>query len=413
MKCHIKCGRISPNVFKQYQNCRPASWICPFCLLQELPGDVNISPDPGKINNYWDKLPFPFGFSNDDLSTTDTTGDTTLEGMEDYDFTAFNSKGLHHIHINIRSLPPKIEELRFLATKTNATTISVTETWLDHSVTDNEIHIDGYNLFRKDRNREGGGVCIYTHINRAVTRREDLEVDDMETVWVDVLLPRSKPITVGTCYRPPKSNPKLFIEHLENSTNMVCSTNELIILGDMNINTMKDSYLTRFYKSFISNNGLLSIINEVTRISKNSISCIEHILCKSNFKVRQSGIFQIGISDHFMVYCTRKKAVESINFHNTVHIRSLKKYDVKLYISKLQDIDWSSRIYNCCEVNIAWSNLKKILIDIVDTIAPQKQIRLKHKSQSWLNSDILMNIKLRDTLLKKNRSIRFQKTGLN
>lgn len=37
----------------------------------------------------------------------------------------------------------------------------LSETWLSKSITDNDIHIDGYNVFRTDRPRRGGGVAIF------------------------------------------------------------------------------------------------------------------------------------------------------------------------------------------------------------------------------------------------------------
>ena len=168
LKCHIKCGRISPSEFKQ-RSCH-IPWTCPLCLFQELPTDTNdITPNRNQVEsnqfvNNWSALPFRDGFYSDDPATDFITHDD----LNDCDFSTFNTNGMHHIHI--RSLPPKIDELRFLASKTNATTISITETWLDYTVTDNEIKIDRYNVFRKDRDREGSGVCVHVRTNRAATR---------------------------------------------------------------------------------------------------------------------------------------------------------------------------------------------------------------------------------------------------
>ena len=62
----------------------------------------------------------------------------------DEHYQCFSKKGMHFIHLNARSLLPKISELRYLANKTTAAIISVTETWLDSSVTNSEIKIEGY-----------------------------------------------------------------------------------------------------------------------------------------------------------------------------------------------------------------------------------------------------------------------------
>ena len=94
-----------------------------------------------------------FTSENEDHQTTNTLDDEHLQ--------CFKSKGLHFIHLNARSLLPKISELRLLAAKTKAAVIAISESWLDQTVGDGEIYIDGYCLERKDRNRNGGGVCLY------------------------------------------------------------------------------------------------------------------------------------------------------------------------------------------------------------------------------------------------------------
>ena len=52
---------------------------------------------------------------------------------------------------------------------------SINETWLDSTVADHEVDIDGYELIRKNRNRNGGGVAIYirSSINSKRSRRYD------------------------------------------------------------------------------------------------------------------------------------------------------------------------------------------------------------------------------------------------
>lgn len=89
----------------------------------------------------------------------------------DEHYQCFSKKGMHFIHLNARSLLPKISELRYLANKTTAAIISVTETWLDSSVTNSEIKIEGYSIVRRDRNRHGGGVCTYIYERYAFTTK--------------------------------------------------------------------------------------------------------------------------------------------------------------------------------------------------------------------------------------------------
>ena len=137
---------------------------------------------------------------------------------------------------------PKIEELRIIGKSTNAAIIGISETKLDESVLEAEIQIDDYKILRCDRNRHGGGVACYI--------RNDLSYNilsafprEIESVFFEILLPNSKPITVGTIYRPP--NQTKFSEVLNENLNKIDSiSNEIYLLGDFNINlSLNDSYV--------------------------------------------------------------------------------------------------------------------------------------------------------------------------
>ena len=101
-------------------------------------------------------------------------------------------RGLHLIHLNINSLLPKIEELRFVAKSTSAAVIGICESKLDASVLEQEINIDNYKILRCDRNRQSGGVACYI--------RNDLSYNilsvfpcEIENIFFKILLPNSKP----------------------------------------------------------------------------------------------------------------------------------------------------------------------------------------------------------------------------
>ena len=104
------------------------------------------------------------------------------------------------------ALLPKLDELKYIVFSTKRAVIGVAETRLDDSINNFETEIPNYHLEREDRNREGGGVCIYIRADLAYNDRTDLHRNVIESVWVDILLPTSKPILVGNCYCPPKQS---------------------------------------------------------------------------------------------------------------------------------------------------------------------------------------------------------------
>ena len=145
-----------------------------------------------------------------------------------------NKKGLHFLHININSLPPKIHELKCIANKSKAAIIGITESKLDHTVPDLEVNLPGYDILQCDRNRKGGGVACYIRNNLCFNTRA-LNCTEIENIIFDILLPKSKPITIGVFYRP--SNQANFTELIVKSFSLLnLKDNEIYLLGDFNIN---------------------------------------------------------------------------------------------------------------------------------------------------------------------------------
>ena len=118
---------------------------------------------------------------------------------------------------------------------------TIIKSWLDQSHTDNSVAIEGYNVIRRDKDKNAGRVCMYVREDLSFNQRPDLQSQHLEDLWIELLLPRNKPIIVGTCYRAPKNNQ--VIECLEYTLNMLDNNNEVFILGDFNICMIKNSIL--------------------------------------------------------------------------------------------------------------------------------------------------------------------------
>ena len=87
-------------------------------------------------------------------------------------------------------------------------TICLNETFCDGSITDNEITLPNYSIARKDRNRQGGWVAMYIRNSLTFIRREDLETDNVECIWVKVKCKRRQPLLISSISRPPSTCPE-------------------------------------------------------------------------------------------------------------------------------------------------------------------------------------------------------------
>ena len=193
----------------------------------------------------------------------------------------FKIKGLHLLHLNVNSLLPIIDELRYIAKLSNAAMIEITESKLDDCILDSEIQTDNYQILRCDKNRKGGGVACYVSNNLSYIKK-DFFPEEIENIFFEILLPKTKPITVGIIYRPPNQN-NLLQTLNENFAKLDTLKKELYILGDFNINLYQNQNHTgcknnnlvsatasndvKSYLQFCTMFGLTQIIKSPTRLT--------------------------------------------------------------------------------------------------------------------------------------------------
>lgn len=130
-------------------------------------------------------------------------------------------------------MPKYIDQLRLYLINKPVDILGINETRLDDSIDNAEVHIQGYNLYRKERNRLGGGVDIYARDALNVTNVSRLVLISIEAVCVEIIKPIMKPFLITSIHRPPNSKVD-FMDNLENYFNELDKQNsELIISGDV------------------------------------------------------------------------------------------------------------------------------------------------------------------------------------
>ena len=105
-------------------------------------------------------------------------------------------------HLTSLTLKTNIHEIQLFFATRGIHILGMAETWLKPSISDGELLIPHYKLFRKDRAGRGGGVGFYCHESLAIRRGSDLESTDLELIWIDVGSGEHT-CRVGCGYRPP------------------------------------------------------------------------------------------------------------------------------------------------------------------------------------------------------------------
>ena len=138
--------------------------------------------------------------------------------------------------------------------------------------------------------------------------------------------------------------------------------------------------------------------------SRTTSSLLDHILTNASWKISQKGVIDVGLSDHQLIYCTRKILRTKANMHNQIRVRSLKKYTPELLIKELKKINFPN--YNIfSNVNIAYLDLMEKIFNVVDKIAPFKDLRIKNNTQDWFDDKVAKAIKIeREKRLKQFKS---------
>ena len=242
-----------------------------------------------------------------------------------------------------------------------------------------------------------GGVCTYISDKLAYNDKPNLLDNHIEAIFVDILLPKTKPILVGTCYRPPNDNN--FYSNLETMLlqNVNFHEQEIFILGDFNtdVNSTRGSSLCKSLMSWMKSMDLHQLIKDATQITANSSTVLDLIITSEQDKISQSGVLDYQISDHCPIFCTRKVPKYKFNCHIFVKLRSLKNYDVDEFRKHLREVNWFE-VINCENIDSCWSSFKSLFMQVVDKVAPVKEVRLKQGSEHWFNSNILSKIQKRD-----------------
>lgn len=305
--------------------------------------------------------------------------------------------------LNVDRLLPKCDQIEIFCVENKIDVMAINETKLDAQITDSEIQLTGYHIVRKDRNKFGGGVCLFikNHLNYKV--RTDLMPEQLECIVIELFKPNSVSIFISTWYRPPNSPVELF-DNFEFILEEIDATNsEIYILGDLNCDFKSENSdcCTKRLRELCELFNLSQLINEPTRVTSNSESLIDLCLTSALDNISAQGVIRTGLSDHDIVYMVRKLNHFRTNRHKFILKRCFNNFNQELFINDLKDAHWD---FDQVDPNDQWEKWKALYISIVDKHAPLKRTRVKKKKSPWLTKDLVNLIRKRD-LLKKNAII--------
>ena len=152
---HTNCQAISFSEYRRlYYECPDEKWNCLICCLPSFCDSLFTDDCLEKESQNEDRLKENY------LKVTRVTPekqaiarviqpnlrDENTSLYQEFE-EKFKIKGLHFLHLNVRSILNKISELRIPFKRKRLSIIAFTETWLNNSINDEEIEIDGYKSY--------------------------------------------------------------------------------------------------------------------------------------------------------------------------------------------------------------------------------------------------------------------------
>ena len=122
------------------------------------------------------------------------------------------------------------------------------------------------------------------------------------------------------------------------------------------------------------------LIKVPTRITCNNATIIDHILASYPETVIRQGIIDVGLSDHQLIFCTRKISRIKRGAHKHIKFCSFKHYSADLFKEALTSINFPNYL-NFNDTTEAYDDFIPKSMVAIDKVAPMKETRIKHNSQ--------------------------------
>jgi len=271
----------------------------------------------------------------------------------------------------------------------------ITETKLDEHATHASLSIAGYQLYRQDRTRHGGGVAVYIANGLRPTARIDVQQyatdNGLEAVIVSIsLLAKKNKVTILGLYRPPSSKATWF-DSLNDLILKLVKTEPMIILGDLNCDLLKPAiYPAKTLLASLALAGTTVPKILATRVTEQSATSIDIIAIDESIQCLDYYVSDNAASDHAPVVASIKGTL--MDKILPVPKRSFKKVDFNDLHQQIASIGMKDSPNSVDEMLEHWHSQ---VIQILDDVAPVKLYPWRRNRLPWLSQDI------RDLMIKR------------
>ncbi len=296
--------------------------------------------------------------------------------------------------------------------------IGLSETWLNQNISDHEVSLPGYRLFRLDRKVKSpcgsgdpdsgsmaahGGVCIFVkdHLSALPV---NLNVDpNLEFITIRLCSTRNLPsYTIACLYRPPSASTSFWyslqyaLEQLESSV----GCDNLVVMGDFNVDMLaKVNSQKRLLLNLMSSFNFKNTVDSATRTTDRSQSCIDLILTNSATHQKTS-VKECALSDHDLVVSFFGNTIFKKRTSTMVARRDFRNLSMDTFKEVLTQKSLPKLFWETDSIDDVWSIWISTIYSAVNIVAPVKRRCPRRRSCPFMIPQLLNLIHERKRLYR-------------
>ena len=290
---------------------------------------------------------------------------------------------------NVRSiLLKRFDLIAYLCTH-QFDVVAITESFLDSSIPDVHIIPSGYTVFRRDRNRHGGGIIVLVRNSITAVHRKDLE-RDCKMLWLELHASRGV-VNLVTYYHQPTTITDS-LHSLHSAVAAVCSSSPIIVCGDFNVPDVDwittspkvKSLLPQTLCQLVHDNFFSQLLSSPTRggnILDLLLTSHPHFISSVQIIDSLPGCDHDAL--HFSLAATipKQTAVKRVMYnYKAANIEDLKEV--------LSRVCWDIIDFDSDDIEFPWSKWKDLFFSAVNYVVPTVHWR-KRKMKHWFSESTI------------------------
>lgn len=270
----------------------------------------------------------------------------------------------------------KLEKFSICFPKSKPPIICFTETHVTKDIIKTEYDITGYkheHVF--SNNRRTGGCAIYI--------REDIKYDSEKRIQKDNIcdiigvriLSKNKPLFLYVVYHSPSNSAADFMEFLEEWVpDLIDLRGNLLLVGDFNVNMMRDTTYSRKLREIIDTSGLYFISDGPTRYRTDGETEIDLVITNNTdiFNVISEPLRKLSDHESMSInYDFKPKTIQKRKNKNNIQKIIYKNCDFDKLNNKIKETEKCDKN----DVNALADHYTKTMVDNIKLCSQEKTVR--------------------------------------